>query len=884
MGIEKFFNSLIKVEKIKSNGIILGLKEKILSNFVYIDSNSVVHNISGEIEYDINYLLYSILLYMNDSLGSPLDEITLRIVEKYSFNLSGGITLENFKSSFSKEILDEIVLRKIKEHIIYITTKLINPDSVKIINISFDGIPQMSKIVEQKKRRYNGYLVGELRNKIYNETKDSFSNIRKMYEQHKIGIDRGRITTRANLMERIAHVFASEIFKNEIKSHHPLLEQVIVSNANVYGEGEKKIMEHILELGREGTYTIYSPDSDVVILGLICLNRLESTSNVNVLRFNQQSEEYDFVDIYQLRTNILEMVITYTNSELVSSLNIINVTDDIAFLFTLFGNDFLPKIEAIDARNDIETLIHTYCEYINTFKVNYLIFYQNGYRIKYYDKYSGSGLIGYINMLAEKEESLLKETYMAVTYKNYRWIKTILGTNKLLPILQSYIPKANQVFQKLKEIVDSYLSSFIKEDMQIMTLVTALITSQAISIDVKFMKEFLIFERRKDNITENDPNLEQLYAEALEKKVISAIDNAKVGKKYYFGKLRLDPYDTGNIYTTFHEKNIKDTLPHPTFEITDFEKNTYKLERKMDEYQSKLNSTDFQLGNTSVRSMLPTERNGNTHYALISSGHLENVTVYYQTFFGVTLGDRNIATTQKLQNIVREYVQGLIWIFDFYFNKNNSNRNISKVSTWMYSYHRAPLLFQIRQYIGLFKLGDMITEINNSYVNRQNYLNTLEHYMYITPKNKMVNIPEPYMKFAHEHPDFFPDLTESVNKIWTGENASEIIDCKRINFLNKCNLLKVKHITYNEYFYKISKLRSIDTDYPTLYTNNIIHTYLPIAPLIGGYVIPTGNSDVDVNKLKYYKNYFKLLYMKTGIIKYKKYYKTFKNKLDDYNK
>ena len=41
MGIEKFFNSLAKNETIKENGIILGLKNKISANYLYIDFNSV---------------------------------------------------------------------------------------------------------------------------------------------------------------------------------------------------------------------------------------------------------------------------------------------------------------------------------------------------------------------------------------------------------------------------------------------------------------------------------------------------------------------------------------------------------------------------------------------------------------------------------------------------------------------------------------------------------------------------------------------------------------------------------------------------------------------------------------------------------------------------
>jgi 5'-3' exonuclease len=258
MGIERFFNSLDKVEKIKSNGIIMGLKEKIKSNYIYIDFNSVIHNISSEIEIDINYLLYSILLNLESPDENPLDEYSLEIINKYYydiyensgiikkwFDISQGITLENFKNTFPKQYIDEIVLTKIKEQIIYITTKLINPTDVKFIYIAFDGVPQMSKVVEQKKRRYNSFVVGELKKKIYEETKHTFSEIRNIYEENKIGLDRGRISTHDPLMERVTNMLKHSDFKNEMKLLNPSLEKLIISLSSVYGEGEKKIIENL---------------------------------------------------------------------------------------------------------------------------------------------------------------------------------------------------------------------------------------------------------------------------------------------------------------------------------------------------------------------------------------------------------------------------------------------------------------------------------------------------------------------------------------------------------------------------------------------------------------------------------------------------------------
>lgn len=876
MGVERFFNSLTQVEKIKTNGIIVGLKVKILSNFIYIDFNSVIHNISSETERDLNYLLYSIILYESNPTMYPLDEATLTIINKYSYTIEGvnttykfditkGITLENFLLTFPKEHIDEIVLTKIKEHIVYITTKLIDPEGVKQIYIAFDGVPQMSKVVEQKKRRYNGYVIGELKMKIYEATKESLNDeakggFRKRFELNKIGIDRGRITTRATLMDRVTSMLTDVSFKNEMHTHHPILEKIVISSTSVYGEGEKKIMEDIIELGKtnQGTYTIYSPDADVVILGLICLNRLEETSNVSILRFNQQSEEYDYVNIKELRQNIYNMVMQCVQVTDLSYLNEITITNDIAFIFTLFGNDFLPRMEAIDPRNDIETLISSYCKYLNMFDGQPLIFYENGYRIKYKDRHNRNSLVAYLSLLAGDEESLLKETYMAVTYKNYKRLKTMLGVTKLLPVLKTYIPISNKIFKQLKQIADVSTDLGESEIRPQVIAVAQTITS------TQYMRQFIVLEKKKDNVLESDPELFNMFVDEMCKKVKNCIQNEKDGKRYYFGKLRLETYDTDKIDTTFHENNMKDALPHPRCEITEYDKECYKLERKLMEYESKLNSVNFELGRINVISNNSKMTDRSAYVIVNDKNHISAVETYYQSFFGVTRENSDV----MFQNIVYEYALGLIWIFDFYFNRNSADRNMNKVSTWMYPYHRAPLLSQITYYIKGVHLQNLLTDINASYVDRSEYLNILEHYMYITPKNRMHNIPEKYIGFIEQNPTIYPNLTETIERIWNGDRVNEVIDCKRINFLSKCHLLEVKHIPYADYFPKIKLLREAG-DVPSLDVSNTIHTY---REQVGG--------EINEDKLKYYKNYFKMLYVKTGIIKYKKYYKTIKNQLN----
>ena len=54
-------------------------------------------------------------------------------------------------------------------------------------------------------------------------------------------------------------------------------------------------------------------------------------------------------------------------------------------------------------------------------------------------------------------------------------------------------------------------------------------------------------------------------------------------------------FDKSNIDNDFHRKNILETFPCCKMEITEYDKKVYKLEKKMGEYEVKLNSSGIDL-------------------------------------------------------------------------------------------------------------------------------------------------------------------------------------------------------------------------------------------------------------------------------------------------
>ena len=67
--------------------------------------------------------------------------------------------------------------------------------------------------------------------------------------------------------------------KNELKNICKKLKDITISSSYEFGEGEKKILEHIIHNKKSGSYVIFSPDADTILLSLIMQNKLLKLSS-----------------------------------------------------------------------------------------------------------------------------------------------------------------------------------------------------------------------------------------------------------------------------------------------------------------------------------------------------------------------------------------------------------------------------------------------------------------------------------------------------------------------------------------------------------------------------------------------------------------------------
>ena len=298
MGVEKFFSSLKKDYK-----FIEQFNKKLHCNHLLIDFNSIVHVLS-------QYLIKK--TNVNESILS----------------------------------FEKLLIEQVGNYIISLLDMLI-PGKLKTINIAIDGVPSMAKIYEQKKRRYMGDLIAYLQK--FKDSQLIDKNVLTLFHWSKNNISPG-----TDFMKDMITFLTSKEFTNRIKKYCPVYK---VSGTDEEGEGEFKIIQIIDNLPKNESCVIYSPDSDMIILLLLVKN------NCTMLRYDQQKStfdnpSYDVIVINKFIDILIDYIDKRKQKEFIISKN--KVINDLVFILTVFGDDFLPKLETVRVNTDINILIDFY--------------------------------------------------------------------------------------------------------------------------------------------------------------------------------------------------------------------------------------------------------------------------------------------------------------------------------------------------------------------------------------------------------------------------------------------------------------------------------------------------------------------------------------------
>ena len=909
MGIERFFNSLkndFNFRRINSSS-----NGSINIKYLFIDFNSIVHVVSQKINNIIDFAYIEALKTANgcgnESTSDYLDYLNLDESFDISFDSEKTIT-QSFKTFFTNDKLDDIIIKNVGIYLKDLIKKF-NLSQLEYIYLSIDGVPSKAKMVEQKKRRFMGEFEKNIKKHIVEKYKDSLDKPKSPdcnvpfnkyhYLTNHISWSRGNISPATFFMVKLGRYLDSLQFKNEINkiANKVTSNKFIVSNFTEKDEGEKKIMDYINNTNNEvkGNICIFSPDADIILLSMILKN---NNLNKYVLRIDQQNSknlnitdaQYDLVDINNLEDKIFEY---FEDSSLIKT----KVIDDLVFIFTFFGDDFLHKVESFDVRTDIKLILDIYKGNIK--ESNYILENKNTVKDINYKNF-----IKLLRLFVNEEDNLLKRNYLTKKYKNYYSIIKLINKNisgeELSPtVAVDFISKfeinntIDYFEDQFKLLIDKFITVEYKPKLERLFPHLNITKANINLVPIKYFIEFINrpYNNQDYSIIEdgnkkfNKDIFLNLISDKYNKfkkihKLIKFDDITKklfnssnINSQFIKNKYKLDKSDNDNILTlllfyyyiynelpinkyNIPKVNLKTlrfdewptSINNPKFKdtistLSPYEKEIFQFDNMLDEYQTKLNKKyDTTLGNPDLT-------------------FKEGKNKFYDDFFNHI----------NIEVSIRMYIDGLQWLVDYYYNGITYHK-------WYYLGNKTPLLQDILAYLDDAKDENIFKNSREGLqkccrLSITEELTPLEQLLYITPfddNGSQIKMFEGYLpKFVkniqdivrevknnEEFQSLYPDIS-SIAKYVLDKDSNNEIDCRSAIFMNKCIL----NVVTNSNMIDESKFR------------NMVRTTLSTEKQIQGYSNITGGSTNDLyNKL----NLIKLKYKATGNLKFKKEYKRLK--------
>lgn len=899
MGIERFFNSL----RNDYNSIIADItpnkKLNLSSENLFIDFNSIAHVISQRILGLVNNLMLEIILenngcgnkkipYLKNELGSLITDF--KDPEGNEENV-----IKYFKSYFTKEKLDEIIINFISIYVLDLL-RFFNKEKLKILYLGIDGVPSKAKIVEQKKRRFMGEFDKNIKQLILEDHKkeldiDKDKKCKTTFNKYKflknqVSWSRSNISPATSFMIKLDNYLNSNIFKIKVQKFSKSI-KLIVSGFREDGEAEMKIMNFIRDNDNKinGSICIYSPDADVILLALL----IETKSIIHLLRHDQQKSEplkekgeyiYNLIKVNDLRSSIYNFI--NKNKLNNKKLNLENkrVIDDIVFIFTILGDDFLHKIESFDVRNDINMILDIYQQnHINSKSTAYLLDdNENKKNINF------KNFVSLLKLMSDKEDEMLKRNFFNKKYWNYKKIINIINkslkgsikNDKFKKIDHNNVSEFIEIYnfnytidnivQSINKLINKFITIEVKPNLKSKySFIKDEITIHNINLVPE--KDFINFFERVHKSEENDIyynlrekilnnreifknfiNLFKKYSKDFDTK---SNDNQIIKEiiLYYFknkkfpeikDEFKVNIKNSSISYLYLREYN--NTLKSPYHKrisqnFSGYEKNIYKFEHMLEEYKDKLNSSeDNILGNPENDSD-------------------KNRDLYYKEFF-------NNNKIQAMQN----YFDGLQWVLDYYYNGITYHK-------WYYLYNRSPLIKDLYKYIlnykdDFFLKSRQTLEKCCSIKKTSDMLSPFEQLLYITPFDKKLSYLNMFNEYSNqdqirdivgklfqEFRGLYPDIYQISKKVYESKSNNEI-DCRGAFYLNKC-ILNVIHDSnmINEQEVKDFIRKMISIDYQVeeyVQQENDKQGYLEMYMKYKKLYKLTGELDYK-NKYKYYR-------------------------------
>jgi 5'-3' exonuclease len=333
MGIPGFFNSISK-----NYNIGIGTNTKISYPNVYIDFNSLIYTAKYIVQdLLLNFIKSNLHLEYNTDLDFSLIPNPELLIKK------------ELNSDAIQSMRDEMIFSTIALLISNILIQTIEPK----VFVYLDGVPFIGKMIEQRKRSLLSGLIIKGKELIISNTKpDETSKYISTKIEPLISLDKNVIKPGTFFMSKLM---------TWLESKYPNFH---FNDYLINGEAEHKIMDDIINGNLANDILVYSPDADMIVL----LLPLTLKKHIYLVRDSVDKTVYSLDKLKQdiidhFKTLIKKDSIMYSKLDQVLS----RLIYDICFIYNIFGNDFLPKLDNVNIydKSTITRVLTQYIYYLN---------------------------------------------------------------------------------------------------------------------------------------------------------------------------------------------------------------------------------------------------------------------------------------------------------------------------------------------------------------------------------------------------------------------------------------------------------------------------------------------------------------------------------------
>ena len=770
MGVLELFGTLIKND-ITSASILSNFNDRTEINHFFLDFNSIIHVASQKLLSDINAFFQTVLkgLYNRQINNTMLIEKfekykMIDVQKKITSNTDPEVVVTLFKNHFTEKYMDKLVITLVINMVLSLIRTFCQNKTILTLLLAIDGVPSKGKMVEQKQRRYMGAITEDYQNKILAKYKDYLldqSDYIYLATKNSIKWSRNKITPGTAFMHKLVKYLRSDNIQSKLKINRPKME-IIISDMYEVGEGEKKIVNYINKYlqNTHESVMVYSPDADVILL---CM--LLPVKKLYMLRYNDEETKrsttnvYDLIDIRMLKSNISYYINNNPNYSK-GNFDIDKINNDLVCISTLFGNDFVPKVETLNVKKGFQNIMDAYLKTLINLKDKgyYLVKIDSGtkkYRINF------TFLKHIIRALLPEENDFIKHNNLYNQYITVGQIKKVfdyveINSENLVPVFNNFRQEYDNLKQAIRQNGNlSYFESFDQFMNSLKKAVMVEIDGQKVTTSYLSNKEMIRLLKTYYHKTRDFPRL----------------------------NINLNMW-SHSIMDYIHKKAVKE------LHMNDYKKELYRFIKMLDEYYIKFNAQPLVLTKSKINE-------------------------YYSTYFGITLYNKNSTLTTEASATIHDYLEGMVWVFNYYFN------DTTYINRWYYKHERAPLLTHLSmllESITLDKFIDISIELEKYQVTDiTKYFNPVEQLIYVSPMtNDIIKLlPSNYQKYISSKNldpflrNYFGDIKEIISRLWKEKISCEV-DCHSIIYFNKCLIKSIMRPSSSDDKYFLKAIRKIE--------------------------------------------------------------------------